>query len=159
MQNPSHGAIFPPKKILVSTDGSENGTRALEASIELAKAFSAELLVVSVAPEIIPTVYSPVGIAGPVFDYSAYYQAAERDAKKIVDAGVQKAKERSVTARGEALKSVTSVAEAIINAGEKEKSDLIVVGTRGLGGFKKLLMGSVSSAVVSHATCSVLLVR
>ena len=159
MQNAPHAHEFPPRKILVSTDGSENGRRALDASIELAKVFSAELLVVSVAPEILPTVYSPVGIAGPVFDYSAYYQAVEKDAKKIVDDGVQRAREKAVNARGEALKSVTSVAEAIINAAESENSDLIVVGTRGLGGFKKLLMGSVSSAVVSHASCSVLLVR
>ncbi|HKM76807.1 MAG TPA: universal stress protein [Candidatus Bathyarchaeia archaeon] len=37
--------------------------------------------------------------------------------------------------------------------------DLIVVGTRGLGGFKKLVMGSVSTAIVNHASCSVLVVR
>ena len=131
----------------------------LDVAIKLAKAFAAELVVVSVAPQILPTVYSPVGVASPVLDYSAYYDALEKDTKKIVDDGAQKAKEQGVTVRGTALKTVTSVAEAIISNAEKESADLIVVGTRGLGGFKKLVLGSVSSAVVSHATCSVLVVR
>jgi nucleotide-binding universal stress UspA family protein len=147
------------KKILISIDGSENGSRALDAAIQLAKAFSAELLVVSVAPRILPTVYSPIGVAGPVLDYSAYYEALERDTKKIVEDGVQRAKQQSINVRGEALKTVSSVAEAIISEGEKEKVDLIVVSTRGLGGFKKLVLGSVSSALVAHAACSVMVVR
>ena len=100
-----------------------------------------------------------MGVAGPVLDYSAYYEAVERDTKKIVEDGVQKAKQQSVKVRGEALKTVSSVAEAIITEAEKENEDLIVVGTRGLGGFKKLVLGSVSSAVVAHATCSVMVVR
>src|SRR5579872_1892469 len=144
------------KKIVVSTDGSPNGSRALDAAIQLAKAFSAELLVLSVAPQILPTVYSPVGVAGPVLDYSAYFDALAKDTKKIVEDGVQKAKQQSVSARGAALTTVNSVAEAIIAESEKENADLIVVGTRGLGGFKKLVLGSVSSAVVAHATSSVL---
>src|ERR1700730_5219459 len=125
MQN-SSGTLL--KKILVSIDGSENGSRALDAAIELSKAFNSELLVVSVAPQILPTVYSPVGIAGPVLDYSAYYDAVEKDTKKIVEDAVQKAKQQSVNVRGEALKTVASVAEAIISTAEKENEDLIVVG-------------------------------
>ena len=148
-----------PKKIVTSTDGSPNGARALDAGIQLAKAFGAELIVLSVAPQILPTVYSPVGVAGPVLDYSAYYDALAKDTKKIVDDGVQKAKQQGVNARGAALTTVNSVAEAIIAESEKENADLIVVGTRGLGGFKKLVLGSVSSAVVAHATSSVLVVR
>ena len=42
---------------------------------------------------------------------------------------------------------------------KKERADLIVVGTRGLSGFKKLLPGSVSSGIATHAPCSVLVVR
>jgi len=51
------------------------------------------------------------------------------------------------------------VVETIINHAAKEHVDLIIVGTRGLGGFKKMLIGSVSSGVISHANCPVLVVR
>jgi len=51
------------------------------------------------------------------------------------------------------------VVETIISHAAKEDVDLIVVGTRGLGGFKKMLMGSVSSGIISHADCPVLVVR
>ena len=49
--------------------------------------------------------------------------------------------------------------EVILNYAKEKGVDLIVMGTRGLGGFKKLLLGSVSNGVVSHAPCSVLIVR
>jgi len=52
-----------------------------------------------------------------------------------------------------------SVVETILEQGDKSNVDLIVIGTRGLTGFKKLLVGSVSSGVISHAHCSVLIVR
>ncbi len=52
-----------------------------------------------------------------------------------------------------------SVVETIVDHGTKYNVDLIVIGTRGLTGFKKLLVGSVSSGVLHHAHCSVLIVR
>jgi len=54
---------------------------------------------------------------------------------------------------------VSSVVDAIVQFAEKEKVELIVVGTRGLSGLKKLILGSVSSGVVSQAPCSVLVVK
>jgi nucleotide-binding universal stress UspA family protein len=149
---------FPTKKILVSADGSENSKRAVDAAIQIAKVFAAELLVISVADEMIPKVYSPLGVGAPVLDYSQYIDAAEKDAKRIVDEAVERAKKESVNVRGAALKTVSSIVESIIDTAE-EDVDLIVVGTRGLGGFKRLLLGSVSSSVVAHAHCAVLIVR
>jgi nucleotide-binding universal stress UspA family protein len=64
-----------------------------------------------------------------------------------------------VNVKTELPEGVSSVVETIINNADKEGADLIVVGTRGLDGFKKLLIGSVSSGVISHASCPVLIVR
>jgi nucleotide-binding universal stress UspA family protein len=52
-----------------------------------------------------------------------------------------------------------SVVEAIVEYATEEKAQLIVMGTRGMTGFKKMLLGSVSNGVVNHAPCAVLVVR
>lgn len=57
------------------------------------------------------------------------------------------------------VEGATSVVQAITEKALEKGVDLIVVGTRGLGVFKRLLLGSVSKGVVSHAHCSVLVVR
>jgi nucleotide-binding universal stress UspA family protein len=57
------------------------------------------------------------------------------------------------------LKNALSVVKSITDYADQREADLIVVGTRGLGGFKRLLMGSVSSGVVIHGRTSVLVAR
>lgn len=57
------------------------------------------------------------------------------------------------------IKTTTSIPEEIIKYAKDKKSDLIVMGTRGRTGFKKMLLGSVASAVVTHAGCTVMVVR
>lgn len=150
---------FPLKRILVSTDGSENAKRAVMAASSLAKQTGAELLIVHVVSEAIPAQYSPIGINSPASDYTDYFKTIEQEGLKLVNQAVQNAKGEGINARGEVLRTISSTVESIVEASEKENVDLIVVGTRGLGGFKKLLLGSVSSGIVSHAHCSVLIVR
>ncbi len=59
----------------------------------------------------------------------------------------------------EVLESRDSVVQSLSEYAANEKADLLVIGTRGLGGFKKMLLGSVSSGVVQRVPCSVLVVR
>ncbi|MDA4112023.1 MAG: universal stress protein, partial [Thaumarchaeota archaeon] len=132
---------------------------AVDVAIQVAKAFDSELIIISVVDERYPAIYTPVGVGAPALDYSQFIGAAERDAKQIVDEAVQKAKKESANASGEAMRTVSSVVECIIDKADNEAADLIIMGTRGLGGFKRLLLGSVSSGVVSHANCAVLVVR
>jgi nucleotide-binding universal stress UspA family protein len=72
---------------------------------------------------------------------------------------VKRANDQGMQAQSETLESVSSVVEEITHCAETKSVDLIVIGTRGLGGFKRLLLGSVSSGVVTHAHCNVLVVR
>jgi nucleotide-binding universal stress UspA family protein len=51
------------------------------------------------------------------------------------------------------------VADTIINIAKEEGSDLIVIGSRGLSGAKRFLLGSISNSVIHHAECPVLIVR
>lgn len=55
--------------------------------------------------------------------------------------------------------SSTNIAEAIVDYAEEKNFKLIVIGTRGKSGFKKLLLGSVASSVITYAHCPVLVVK
>jgi nucleotide-binding universal stress UspA family protein len=146
--------VFP--KILVAYDGSENATRALRLGARIAKLQESALTVINVytfallytSPDFSPTGETIQALEG----------ALREKAQEIVDRGVEIAREEGVTAKGEVADSESEV-EGILDFAEKGKFDLIVIGSRGLTGFKKLVLGSVSSGVVSHSTIPVLIVK
>lgn len=154
------------KKILVALDGSESSQKAAQAALELAEKLKTELVVLhAITP---PTTYyrstiaSPTGMSLPApsqHEIDAYYAYARKVAASIVGETESRAKRLGIHVKTEVPEAVTSVVETILNHSVKENVDLIVVGTRGLGGFKKLLLGSVSNGVVSHAHCPVLVIR
>jgi len=164
---PSHAGSKPLfKTLLVALDGSESSQRAAQAALELAEKLKTELIVIhAITP---PTSYyhstiaSPTGMSLPApsqHEIDAYYAYARKVATGIVGETESKAKKQGIRVKTEIPEAVSSVVETIINHAAKENVDLIVVGTRGLGGFKKMLLGSVSSGIVSHAQCPVLVVR
>jgi len=69
-----------------------------------------------------------------------------------------KANEKNIQIKTEIISS-TNIAGGIVDYAEENKIDLIVIGTRGRTGFKKLLLGSVASHVVTYAHCPVLVVK
>jgi len=154
------------KNILVAVDGSESSKRAAHVALGLAEKLRAQLIVLhAISP---PTSYYrsnfpvPVGMAPPPpsqKEIDTYYAYARRVALGIVGDTVSEAKKVGTNVKTELPEGVSSVVETIINHAAKEHVDLIIVGTRGLGGFKKMLIGSVSSGVISHANCPVLVVR
>ena len=146
---------FSITKILAPIDGSENAKRALEAAIRLAKDYNALLVILTVIP--MPTYLVETPTPGPSIEY--YYDYARKDAKRLSDDALALAQKAGVKVRSEVIEAATSVAGTIISNAVGEKADLIVMGTRGLGGFKKLLLGSVSNGVVTHSHCNVLIVR
>ena len=153
-------------KLLVALDGSESSQRAAQAALELAEKLKTDLIVLhAITP---PTSYyhstiaSPTGMSLPApsqHEIDAYYAYARKAAMGIVGKTESKAKKQGIHVKTEIPEAGSSVVETIINHATKENVDLIIVGTRGLGGFKKMLLGSVSSGIVSHAHCPVLVVR
>ncbi len=142
--------------ILALVDGSEPSTRALQAALEIAAGYGSKLITLSV---ITAPAFLPVGTGGSPTDLSAYYEEGTQDAKRAVDEAMKLAAAAGVSSRGEVIEASGSTVETIVDFAGREKVDLIVMGTRGLGGLKKLVLGSVSSGVVAHAPCSVLIVR
>ncbi len=136
------------KLIVIATDGSKNSFRAGKLAVKIAKKTGSQLIVVSVIAD------PPYMIAGP-----RYFSTARRKwHKKWIDQILNLARSEGVKASAQILQS-TSVVKSLLDFASSKKADLLVVGTRGLGAFERLTIGSVSSAAVNHATCSVLVVR
>ena len=154
------------KRILVALDGSDNSARASQAALELAEKLKAELIIVhAITP---PALYyhTELSSEGPVIEppthekeIDLYLEYARRVGRDMIVPTESEAKKRGITVKTDLPEAPGSVVEAIVNQAVKENADLIIVGTRGLGGFKKLLLGSVSSGVVDHAHCPVLVIR
>jgi nucleotide-binding universal stress UspA family protein len=143
-------------RILVAFDGSKDAVRAVRLACSFARKFGSEISVVHVYSS--PLIGFSAASGMPIPDYRDLEDAAKDTGQKVLFRGVQVASEAGVQARGELLQA-SSVVEALVDYAAKEHSDLIVVGTRGMTGFKKLILGSVSSGLVSHSPCPVLVAR
>ncbi len=152
--------MFPLRRIVVAIDGSENAKRAASVAIELARQNNSELVILSAVTSPVHVVTSSSQSYIPDIDDSGgHYLSAVKLAEEMVNEVVEHAKRQGVQTRGLVDRSVSSTVGAIVDQAINLHANLIVVGTRGLGGFKKLMSGSVSNGVVSHADCSVLVVR
>ncbi len=154
------------KRILVAVDGSESSQRAAQVALELAEKLKAEITVLHAISPPASYYHSSISSLGPMIppapaqpEIDAYYAYVRRVGQGIVGETESKAKRHGISVKTEIPEAVSSVVETIVNHAANENADLIIVGTRGLGGFKKMLIGSVSSGVISHAHCPVLVVR
>ena len=148
------------RRILVAVDGSENSMRAAKTAIDLGKKYAAEVMVLHV----IPTIHYALSVTAPSATLPAgvyeEYQAYEKaTGETLVRSAADLAKAAGLRVRADVLEPRGSIVEGITNYALGEHADLIVIGTRGLSGFKKLVIGSVSSGVINHAHCPVLVVR
>jgi nucleotide-binding universal stress UspA family protein len=147
-------SIFPTK-ILLATDGSEEARHAAQAAAELSKDTGSEVHVTYVLP-------SPRELRGHHI-YSkevmkSVLEQAEGDAQSFIEEQAEQ-----IRASG------GKVAETHLQTGEPDKeivrlseelgAGTIVIGSRGLGGLRRALMGGVSESVVRHAHCPVFVVR
>jgi nucleotide-binding universal stress UspA family protein len=139
-----------PTTILLATDGSKEAELALTTAVNLANSTNSELHVVTVALG-----YPAYGIHNPEILEQLRKQAEtvlDEQARKIRKAGGEVAQEHLRV-------SVRYRAEQIVQVAEDVEADLIVMGSRGLGGVRRALIGSVSDSVIRHAHCPVLVVR
>jgi nucleotide-binding universal stress UspA family protein len=137
------------KQIVVAIDGSEHSHRALEYAKHLAECTGASLWLVHAFPH-----------TSDLLGFEQYEQLVARRTgvgQAVLEEARELLGETTLNVNEELLEA--PAAEAILNVVEVQKADLIVMGTRGLGSLRGLLLGSVSSKVVQHAYCPVMLVR
>jgi nucleotide-binding universal stress UspA family protein len=143
-------------KVIVAFDGSNDSIKAIELAASLATTFGSEVTVVHVYSS--PAIGFSAASGIPIPDYREIEEAKKDAARAVLTKGVQLVSEKGLKAKGELIEA-SSVVEAIVELAASEKADLIVVGTRGMTGFKKLILGSVSSGLVNHSPCPVLIAR
>jgi nucleotide-binding universal stress UspA family protein len=143
------------KSILVPINASDYSFKAAKLAINLAKGLGARIILIHVV-EIHP--YFTI----PEYLMAQDDRSLKRVKKRINDwfARIERiAKKEKVTINHETLLQSTSVVESIVVYARRRKVELIVMGTKGASGFKRLLLGSVAQGVSQHAPCSVLIVR
>ena len=140
--------------IVVGVDGSEGGAAALEFAAQEAAFRGARLRVVSAWQ--MPVVTANPRDFGPPLGAETW-DAFRLGAEQIAENALAEVKKLHPSLEGEALAVLGHPADVLLE--QSTDAALIVVGRRGLGGFRSLLLGSVSHQVVQHATCPVVVVN
>ena len=141
--------IFPTT-ILLATDGSRDAELARSTAIDLANSTDSELHLVTVAPG-----YPSYDVRKP--------EVLEQLRKQTEDILNEQA-EKVELEGGKVVEKHLRIAERhraqqIVQVAEDIEAELIIMGSRGLGGVRRALLGSVSDSVIRHAPCPVLVVR
>lgn len=122
--------------------------------IALAKKDNAALVILNV-------IYTPASTL--VYTKQAWFdefvKKAKDEAKEWFDKIRKKATENGVDFKTETVEELYSIPAGVVKYAEKENVDLIVIGSTGKTGFARLLLGSVASDVLKHATCPVMVVK
>ena len=136
------------KKILVPVDGSKYSERALEQACEISNVFDSELILVYVVEKSIPI---------NLLDRKEYLEMLEKFGNKVIDKANKILLKKRITAKTFLKKgNIVNEIEKII---KKEKCDLVIVGSRGLGSVTRLLIGSVSNKLAQSSSCSILIIK
>jgi nucleotide-binding universal stress UspA family protein len=142
-------------RIVVGTDGSETANEAVRQATELAKAVGSSIDIVSA--------YEPVSSARLREEAQQVPKDMEWmvNPREDVDATLKAAGEQIEEAGVEVHTHAREgdPADAILDVAEERKTDLIIVGNKGMTGAKRFLLGSVPNKVSHHAPCSVLIIR
>jgi nucleotide-binding universal stress UspA family protein len=145
-------------RILLAVDGSVCSDAAVEALARRPWPPESEVKVITAAE--IPV---PVGMEPWVISPD-YFEEMEKSVRKVARVVLDSALAKLKTIEDKTLKISSEIIQGpprqvIVDEAENWGADLIVMGSRGLGAWNRLVLGSVSSAVVHHAKCSVEIVR
>ena len=142
------------KQIVVGTDGSETASGAVTQAIRLAEMTGATVHVVCAY-----NMPAPMGAAVLAAETMAYAPTTA-ELKARADEVLERAGEqlRRAGVKAETYACPGNASEAIIHVAETQKADVIVVGSRGMTGARRLL-GSVPNSIAHHAPCSVLIAQ
>jgi nucleotide-binding universal stress UspA family protein len=143
------------RRVLLATDGSEDAVLATRTAVDVAEKTASELHVIHATPMPLYVDPSTERIRLPEDDVE---KEVKEEAQKVLDKQVQQVEAAGGTIAQTHLR-IGRPDEQIVSEAGQIGAGLIVMGSRGLGGVRRALMGSVSDSVVRHAHCPVLVVR
>ncbi len=143
--------------ILIATDGSPLSDKAVEAGLSLAALAGSAVVALKVVPHY-PRSYFEGGLATDTNDMKRIEQQWSEAALTLVNTIKDKGSERNVNVTAVVVKS-DLVAETVIETAENHQCDLIVMASHGRKGIQRLLLGSETQHVLTHASVPVLVLR
>ena len=150
-------------KILVSIDGSKESFDAADYGINLAKLSNALMIVMHVLPQETRYAYDDIDAIKPNIPATPIKGIVEISKQEVqvkwFNKILEKAKKFDVNIQTDIIIAAKSVSSEIVDYADKFNVDLIIVGTRGRSGLKRILLGSVASEVVKYADCPVLIIK
>jgi nucleotide-binding universal stress UspA family protein len=148
-------------KILVGIDGSEYSRNAVNYALDLAVKDGSELFLLAIVPSKVHHGDSSgvFGMVSPSY-FDEYKKEAEKWFEEIINhINKETTIDTTTKVKSEVITTPFSTPASILNYAEERDVDLIVIGTRGNSGLKKMLLGSVASDVVTYSYCPVLVVK
>jgi nucleotide-binding universal stress UspA family protein len=139
-------------KILVATGGSPWSEKAVQYAIEMAKDYGLHVVILHVITDAPPYFIAEAGAS-----VDQVLEGSEETGRGILAEAIERAEVAGVGSETELAWG--RVPEVVCRVAQDRGCDLIVVGSRGLTGFKRLMLGSISNAVAAKAPCPVLVVK
>lgn len=139
-------------KVLVATGGSPWSDKAVQYTIGLARDYGLNLLILHVITDTPPYFIAEAGTS-----VDQVLEGSEEAGRGLLEESVQQADAAGVPCETELAWG--RVPEVVCRVARERECDLIVVGSRGLTGFKRLMLGSISNAVAAKAPCPVLVIK
>ena len=141
-------------KILVPVDGSKHSLEGIKVAAHFAKAKNAETTIITIIPSV-----ADIDLELSPSERDRLLESMKRRGEDVLKKAVELSKSRGVTKVNTVLSTAVSAAHEIVNFAEKEKIDLIVIGSKGLGATARFFLGSVAANVVRHSPCCVYVAR
>lgn len=148
-------------KILVPVDGSINSMKAIDYAVNVAEKYKSEIIALHVLYSQTGFAFHKETVAGTITSSSLndLNLEAKQEAEKWFKEINKRAEKMNVQVKTEVVFTVISIVEGILTHAEKENIDLIIIGSKGKSGWKKLIVGSVASGISTYAHCPILIVR
>ena len=144
--------LFLTKKIVCPTDFSEPARKGVDAAVEMAEKFSAELILVHVI--------TLASLKSATFQRSTYLKRRRKNAQEAMARLVKEAVPGRIKWRSRIIaEMLVRPADAIVQLAEEEAADMIVVASHGQSGWGRIFFGSVAESVVRLSICPVLTVK